>query len=79
MRNGEVFDPGTGRDVANYLATRSPSCPVIIHTTNGLAAPGMAMVLDDAGWKNDGVVPYNDLQWISEWWLKKVSLILEAK
>ena len=31
-------DPGTGRDVANYLATRQPYCPVIIHTTNGFAS-----------------------------------------
>jgi hypothetical protein len=42
IRNGETFDPGTGRDVAAYLATRKPVCPIVIHTTNSLAAPGTA-------------------------------------
>ncbi|MCZ6564754.1 MAG: hypothetical protein O6852_01255, partial [Gammaproteobacteria bacterium] len=27
-------DPGTGREVANYLSTLVPSCPIIIHSTN---------------------------------------------
>lgn len=73
LRNGEVFDPGTGRDVADYLASRKPICPVIVHTTNTLAAPGMAMVLNDCDWKNDAVVPYNDLEWISAMWIGLVA------
>jgi hypothetical protein len=71
-RNGEVFDPGTGRDVADYLATRSPICPVLIHTTNSLAAPGMAMVLDDSRWLHSRVVPYNDLEWVTADWIGEV-------
>lgn len=63
-RQGELFDPGTGRDVADFLATLKPICPVIVHTTNSLAAPGMAMVLKDAGWTHESIAPYNDLQWI---------------
>src|SRR4051794_21650168 len=43
MIDGCTIDPGIGRDVANYLATISPVCPVIVHTTNSLAAPGMKM------------------------------------
>jgi len=68
-RGGVVFDPGTGRDVADYLATRKPVCPVLVHTTNSLAAPGMAMVLDDTGWRNLRVVPYDDLEWVQEAWI----------
>jgi len=72
QRDGDVCDPGTGRDVADYLATRTPVCPVLVHTTNSLAAPGMAMVLDESGWKNARVVPYNDLEWIERAWVYEV-------
>src|SRR5664279_3055983 len=41
LRDENVFDPGTGRDVADYLSTQTPICPIIIHTSNSLAAPGM--------------------------------------
>lgn len=65
-------DPGTGREVADYLAGWAPVCHVIIHTTNSLAAVGMKMVLDDSGWPNSRVSPYNDLQWVAAWWIHEV-------
>ena len=71
-RADEVFDPGTGRDVADYLATHAPVCPVIVHTTNSLAAPGMELVLTDAGWHFIRVVPYGELEWIGEAWIAVV-------
>jgi hypothetical protein len=71
-RNGQTFDPGTGRDVTDYLALRRPVCPVLIHTTNSLAAPGMAIVLDDSGWVHSRLAPYNDLEWLSADWICKV-------
>src|SRR5438132_5373899 len=40
---GRCLDPGTGREVADYLATKEPACPVNIHTTNSQAAAGMEM------------------------------------
>jgi len=78
-RNGEVFDPGTGRDVADVLATKKPVCPVLIHTTNSLAAPGMAMVLDDSGWTQSRVVPYNDLEWVGADWIVEVRAVLAGQ
>src|SRR5437879_3757284 len=34
--------PGTGREVVDHLATSYPCvCPVIVHTSNAEAAPGM--------------------------------------
>ena len=62
-------DPGTGRDVADALAERVPSCPVVIHTTNGPAGEGMVNVLNDALWQTHRVVPYDDLRWVRETWL----------
>ena len=77
-RDGDVFDPGTGRDVANYLATRRPQFPVLIHTTNTLAAPGMELVLDDSGWPHSRIVPYNDCEWIQSAWIIAVKGYLTA-
>jgi hypothetical protein len=68
-RDGEIFDPGTGRDVVDHLVTRKPCCHVLVHTTNSLAAPGMTMALEDAGWSWSRVVPYNDLEWVRADWI----------
>lgn len=65
-----VLDSGTGRDVAEYLASETPACPVVIHTTNGPAGTGMEMVLQDAGWTTSRVVPYGDLDWVTETWFR---------
>jgi hypothetical protein len=78
VRDGGPFDPGTGRDVADYLATREPTCPVIVHTTNSLAAPGMELALKDAGWRCSRVVPYNGPTWISDWWIEEVARVLAS-
>ncbi|HEX4145407.1 MAG TPA: cyclic-phosphate processing receiver domain-containing protein [Pirellulales bacterium] len=77
FRNGASFDPGTGRDVADFLATRPPQCHVILHTTNFLAAPGMRRVLEDAGWTVSHVVPYGDLDWVPEAWNEEVERVMK--
>ena len=70
--SGETIDPGTGREVADYLAGKPPVCPVVIHTTNTTAAVGMEMVLKDAHWKTYRVLPFNDLEWIPTEWFRIV-------
>lgn len=65
-----VLDSGTGRDVAEYLASEVPVCPVVIHTTNGPAGTGMERVLQEAGWSTSRVVPYGDLDWVAEVWFR---------
>lgn len=71
-------DPGTGRMVADFLANSKPICPVIIHTTNRAAADGMEMVLADAGWPAQRIMPYDDCRWIAEAWLPLVRQIIVA-
>jgi hypothetical protein len=71
-RNGEAFDPGTGQDVVNYLATQNPLCPVIIHTANYLAAPGMELMLSESGWTCCRVVPVDNLEWIDNAWIHEI-------
>ena len=75
-RDGKVFDPGIGRDVAEYLAMQPPVCPILIHTTNTHARPGMLLVLEDGGWKVTYVSPYDDVLWIREVWTEAVAEVL---
>src|SRR2546423_12419540 len=70
--DGRCIDPGTGREVADYLAAKEPVCPVIIHTTNAPAAAGMELVLHDAGWQTRRVVPFGDMEWIETHWFPAV-------
>ncbi len=64
-----LLDAGTGRDVADFLASESPVCPIVIHSTNGIAVEGMLYVLHEAGWSTARVIPYGDLDWIPELWI----------
>jgi len=65
-----IFDPGCGRDVVDYIAGQEPRCPVVIHTTNSQAAPGMVEALEARGWQVDRVVPFSDLSWLQLAWLR---------
>lgn len=67
---GRLHDPGTGREIADLLATHPPQCPVILHTTNTVAADGMTAVLTEAGWKVYRVVPWGDLEWVYAAWVR---------
>lgn len=77
-RDGAVFDPGTGRDVVDYLVTKNPACPVIVHTTNHIARDGMIFALEGAGWKTSFVVPHDDLEWIHGIWKTEIEKYLNA-
>ncbi len=74
-----VFDPGTGRDVADLIASHDPVCPIIIHTTNRDARPGMILSLEDAGWSVSYVSPYNDVSWIGEIWSDAIGDVLRQQ
>lgn len=76
-RGGERFDPGCGRDVVDWLEPRDPICPVITHTSNPLAAPGMQLTLQLAGWASERVVPFSDLEWVTAAWVPAVRRLLD--
>jgi len=77
-RRGEVIlDPGTGRDVADFLAGRRPSCPVLIHSSNIDAARAMRLLLEEHDWPTERVSPVDDLAWISALWLPAVAGLLD--
>lgn len=60
-------DPGDGRDVAAFLATQLPLAPVLIHSTNAVAADSMLYTLADAGWIVDRIAPIGH-DWIETYW-----------
>ncbi|GAB4139576.1 MAG: hypothetical protein Tsb009_08540 [Planctomycetaceae bacterium] len=74
--DGTFFDPGTGRDVADFLSSQKPVCPVIIHSTNVPAAVGMEVVLQEAGWETTRITPYDDIEWINDIWIETVQQYL---
>lgn len=68
--SGRFVDPGTGMDVANWLARLpAPICPVIVHSTNAPASVAMVECLTNKGWKVTRVIPHGDLEWVDEVWL----------
>ncbi len=69
-------DPGSGTDVVLFLTGRTPTCPVIVHTSNHLAAPSMKYFLGQAKWSNERVPPFNDLEWVEVAWAPVVHAIL---
>lgn len=60
-------DPGDGRDVSNFLVTQSPQSPVMIHSTNHVAADSMMFSMREAGWTVDRLSPIGE-DWIEEYW-----------
>ncbi|MBL8826883.1 MAG: hypothetical protein JNM18_07830 [Planctomycetaceae bacterium] len=67
--DGSWSDPGTGLEVAQWLAARPQSaCSVVVHTTNAHGGNAMVDVLTQAQWDVARVTPYDDLQWIDDAW-----------
>jgi hypothetical protein len=71
-QEGRTIDCGTGRQVADYLASVPPTCPVIVHSSNGHCAPGMVFALTDACWPCSCVYPCNDTAWVVGAWADQV-------
>lgn len=72
---GATQDPGTGLDVAIFLAECRPVCSVIIHSTNSDRAYSMHNELRFADWNAERVGPIGD-DWIEKMWLPKVKEFL---
>jgi ADP-ribosylglycohydrolase len=72
---GVTTDPGTGLDVAQFLADFLPVCPVLIHTSNTDRAYSMQNELRFANWMVNRVGPLGT-DWIETTWTKRVSELL---
>lgn len=68
--------PGDGRDVADFLVTRLTRCPVLIHSSNSVAADSMLFSLRDAGWTVERIAPIGD-DWIENYWYPTICDMIE--
>ena len=72
---GDDDDPGTGWDLTQVLAALPPTCPVIVHTSNGERAEWMCGEFELGGWEYHRVPPLGD-DWIERDWRRVVRRIL---
>lgn len=70
-------DPGDGRDVARFLATREPAAPALIHSTNAEAAESMLYSMRGHGWNVDRIAPLGE-DWIESYWYPTAREMLDA-
>jgi hypothetical protein len=77
-QEGNANDCGTGRQVADYLASFPPTCPVIVHSSNNNCAPGMFFALKDAGWPVSRVYPSDDTAWIAASWATEIRRLIDG-
>ncbi|MEM0914389.1 MAG: cyclic-phosphate processing receiver domain-containing protein [Planctomycetota bacterium] len=72
---GDADVLGDGLIAAQALAELEPSCPVIVHTTNGFAAPEMMSLLAESGWQTVRLAPIG-FDWIeSDWRIEAARLV----
>jgi hypothetical protein len=50
-------DHGCGRGGGDFLAASTPTCPIVIHTSNATAGDGMFFELQRAKWPVSRVYP----------------------
>jgi ADP-ribosylglycohydrolase len=74
---GATRDPGTGLEVAKFLAECRPVCPVIIHSTNADRAHSMHNELRFADWISERIGPIGN-DWIETLWAAKAREFLSA-
>jgi ADP-ribosylglycohydrolase len=70
-----TLDPGTGLDVAKFLADFIPVCPVLLHSSNTDRVYSMHNEFRFAGWTADRVGPLG-AGWIAMSWLPRARELL---
>ena len=79
VRDGREVDPGTGREVADFLASLPPTCPVIVHSSNDYFAPGMVCALSDGRWPCWRVYPFDEHCWVRQVWSRQIEHLLRIE
>ena len=74
---GATTDPGTGLDVAKFLADFLPVCPVLIHSSNTDRVYSMHNEFRFASWVVDRVGPLGT-DWIETTWLRRMKELLSV-
>ena len=72
---GATRDPGTGLEVAEWLAKQEPVCPVIIHTSHTERRWSMHNEFRFGKWTAEIVLPMGE-HWISDSWLPRARALI---
>jgi hypothetical protein len=75
--DGQLEDLGTGQLVAEFLSTMSPTCPVIVHSSNADGARRIVQSLRSGGWRVVRVYPFDDTRWIHDVWSNEIRRLIE--
>ncbi len=78
MRDGVMYNPGTGRHVVNFLVEMDTSIPVVVHTSNSKGVSRMQATLERAQMALHRVKPGKDLKWIPAKWVPYVAGLVKA-
>ena len=76
LRDGMLFDPGTGRDVTDFLVEMDRKFPVVVHGTAGQRSKSMVALLEHEGWPCLRVEPRREEKWIGADWAPRVNDLL---
>lgn len=76
--DSSVPDVGDGLDVARVLASKTPVCPVIVHSSNRERSDWMIGELELGGWEYHRVPPIGD-DWIEYDWRYVVHSLLRTR
>lgn len=73
-----INDPGDGLQVAEHLSSLSPSCPVIIHTSNAEKSRQMQGILEANRWavRLAGAI---GTDWIEVDWIAEVKMAYKSQ
>ena len=76
FRDGMLFDPGTGRDVTDFLVEMDRPFPVVVHTPKSSEGKRMVTMLEHVGWPCVRLEATNDPEGVgSEWGPRVVELL----
>jgi hypothetical protein len=78
FRDGMLFDPGTGRDVTDFLVEMDRPFPVVVHTPHSSAGKRMITMLEHAEWPCVRLAPSDDSDWICGEWVPRVVELLSG-
>lgn len=76
LEDGTFLDFGNGMEVADYLSTLPPVCPIVVHSSNDTAAQDMVIALKESGWPCHRVYPCGGDLWISTAWAETVNALI---
>jgi hypothetical protein len=76
LLDGMLFDPGTGRDVTDFIVEMDRPVPVVVHARSGSGGRSMLAMLEHSEWPCIRVEPQDGLEWIDTEWTPRVAELL---